>query len=342
MNEQNIDIITQEQQEGLVLLERIKETEKAFKEAHDVLDNLDLPANRDRLSQAVNIFQNVQTNESNFEGCKLLKLEQQKLQEEYGVMFFPLTVSVPVSKWAEHYIDLPDGQQSQLSKAHLKVMTEGAEIRLTDGQGNIKKVYRFEDIKSGDNLSKTYSPDDESFECGGYFTATKPEKSEIYPFSITGVTLLSEQNLRMANIDAHEEMHRVFEIYNPLTRKYKNLEGKPDTIDSINFKFDYLSNGRIIDEINAYRTGISGGELSWDRAAELISSSCDDSVKQFNLDPNAINQSCDDVRYLGENLKLSESAITHILLNCQSLEDLHKWRQVDPTMIDQTYKNEEK
>lgn len=350
---------TELQMQGAELYRKIQETEKAFQDAIGILSNLERIENRKLLCDSLNQVMQGKKQPivpEDLEGCKLLTIDREDLKKTFGASFFPVTLSVPIEKWEQTYFfntesgekfdiipqDAVFDKDSEYYPPPIKPPYQsgwGANLRgkLFGFSGWTEPVAGGLFIpgigdKSPENIVQKFINRIKRTRHGPYLSN--------YPFNVTGIALYSEKLLRDNNVNAHEDLHRIYEIYSPLSSARTKLLYQDKNDHTLSPELvQKASENSLIDEMNAYREGVRTGELKWcdledgQNPNTVFDILVKDIYKQTsdNVDHEKLFACCKAIEYI--QTYLPEPVITHILLHCDGFDDLIAWSKVDPGML---------
>jgi len=335
--------LTPLQQEGIELYKEVQETETAFREAVEILSALDREENRKKLAKNLNQMGYSEITASDFENCSLLPLKRKDLQEEFGVSFFPLTVVVPVEKWSLFYAknprtgeirDIMDelarmGAQAEKQQPALLNQLDKSGYKIFDGA---ELNHKFDDALQLHSVTIA----------GGLYIS--PDRNCEHPFDKVGISFMSEKYIKEYGITAHEELHKVYQIYSPFSWQSDEImaeyESDPKSV-SLEGLRDVLERD-IINEINTSRDNVKSGDMVWYSPKGSHQKSVSyfleklrigyyqeaRGLENVDIEEKKMYQACQTMDYLQKHLP--ESVLTHILLNCKNLDDLNAWSKFKP------------
>lgn len=299
--------MTPEQLEGLRLIKEIKITEKAFKDAYKLLGTLDQDSKegkdvRNSIEAEIWHIYHYPLPPDIMGGAELVKHKEAELREEYGATFFPLTISIPTEKWSDCYIVTPQGNKVN---AYMRMREKG----MIDPDDNPKNA-----LEEGDTLfynGLRLAGRLGSVRASGIYLPKDALRD--YPWNHTGIAFYTHDALEKYGAKHHEELHRMYSVHNPFQSE------TPER--------------KLLDEINAYRENVNYGGSSWYMDGEVNSSSIfgkltSEGYASINTEVERprILAACKTAEYLSKHLP--QSAITHILLNCENLDQFLSWGDV--------------
>lgn len=149
------------------------------------------------------------------------------------------------------------------------------------------------------------------------------------PFDKIGLGLWNEDYIKKEGITSHEDMHRVYELYKPF-KSSMETEGPVDD-------YPRSSQRSLINEINACRTNVKE-EKEWGFVWGIIEHKFQEEAEPWQLSPETEARMYDRIEKAHKTLPyleryLSEAVITHILINCESFDDLNAWGQLNPEYL---------
>jgi hypothetical protein len=333
-------------EDALKVLENYQETTKAFESIHAIFSRLDLPDNREVLAESMSSSLNNGIIADDLIDAKLAEINP---KDDYGVTTFPVTLSIPVKNWTTLYFPAKDGSNIPCSDFYNIDQLKDISPQLHDLTFRVT-------VSRGKGLAKKLLPDPDTRmnHISGMFIYQHQFKSDSpLPLNKTGLMLTCEAPEHVSNIvseenaTAHESLHQAYEIFSPFRSSfYENTDflKEPE-------KLSQLADSQIINEINAYRANVLGGELNWlghnsvfinvfESVGWYFKKLEDQGIENPIFDKKAqIEEACQTMAHL-QHLGLTQSVITHILLNCKNLEQLISWKKINPEQIQEEFKSE--